>query len=87
MSAYKQQLKIYNSLSSKKEVFKSINKDLVGMYVCGPTVYNTVHLGNFRTFISFDLIRCLTSKSILFTLDLLSMVFKNSSYPTFFKYD
>ena len=56
MSAYKQQLKIYNSLSSKKELFKSINKDLVGMYVCGPTVYNTVHLGNCRTFISFDLI-------------------------------
>ena len=56
MSAYKQQLKIYNSLSSKKEVFKSISKDLVGMYVCGPTVYNTVHLGNCRTFISFDLI-------------------------------
>lgn len=56
MSAYKQQLKIYNSLSSKKEVFKSINKDLVGMYVCGPTVYSNVHLGNCRTFISFDLI-------------------------------
>ena len=56
MSAYKQQLKIYNSLSSKKEAFKSLNKDLVGMYVCGPTVYNTVHLGNCRTFISFDLI-------------------------------
>ena len=56
MSAYKQQLKIYNSLSSKKEAFKSINKELVGMYVCGPTVYNTVHLGNCRTFISFDLI-------------------------------
>ena len=56
MSAYKQHLKIYNSLSSKKEVFKSINQDAVGMYVCGPTVYNTVHLGNCRTFISFDLI-------------------------------
>ena len=56
MSAYKQQLKIYNSLSSKKEVFNSINQDSVGMYVCGPTVYNTVHLGNCRTFISFDLI-------------------------------
>ena len=56
MSAYKQQLKIYNSLSSKKEAFKTINKELVGMYVCGPTVYNTVHLGNCRTFISFDLI-------------------------------
>ena len=56
MSAYKQQLKIYNSLSSKKEVFNSISQDSVGMYVCGPTVYNTVHLGNCRTFISFDLI-------------------------------
>ena len=49
-------LKIYNSLSSQKEVFNSINKKSVGMYVCGPTVYNTVHLGNCRTFVSFDLI-------------------------------
>ena len=49
-------LKIYNSLTSKKEVFKSIKSKSVGMYVCGPTVYNTVHLGNCRTFISFDLI-------------------------------
>ena len=47
---------IYNSLTSKKEKFNTINKDMVGMYVCGPTVYNTVHLGNCRTFISFDLI-------------------------------
>ena len=47
---------IYNSLTSQKEKFSTINKDMVGMYVCGPTVYNTVHLGNCRTFISFDLI-------------------------------
>ena len=47
---------IYNSLTSQKEKFNTINKDMVGMYVCGPTVYNTVHLGNCRTFISFDLI-------------------------------
>jgi len=48
-------LYIYNSLSGKKEVFTPINPGKVGMYVCGPTVYNYVHLGNCRTFISFDL--------------------------------
>ena len=51
-----QDLKVYNSLSGKKEVFKSIQKKFVGIYVCGPTVYNKVHLGNCRTFISFDII-------------------------------
>ena len=49
-------LKIYNSLTSTKDFFSPINENMVGMYVCGPTVYNTVHLGNIRTFISFDLI-------------------------------
>ena len=49
-------LKVYNSLSSKKEKFVPIAKGKVGMYVCGPTVYSNVHLGNCRTFISFDLI-------------------------------
>ena len=49
-------LKIYNSISRKKEVFKPIVPGKVGLYVCGPTVYNYVHLGNCRTFISFDLI-------------------------------
>ena len=49
-------LVVYNSLNKKKESFKSIEKDNVGMYVCGPTVYSNVHLGNCRTFISFDLI-------------------------------
>lgn len=50
------QLKIYNSLSGKKEIFKPILEGKVGMYVCGPTVYSNVHLGNVRTFLSFDFI-------------------------------
>lgn len=50
------QLKIYNSISGKKEDFTPIHPGKVGMYVCGPTVYNFVHLGNCRTFISFDLV-------------------------------
>ena len=51
-----QQIKIYNSLSGKKEVFKPITEGYIGMYVCGPTVYSNVHLGNVRTFMSFDVI-------------------------------
>ncbi len=51
-----QTLKIYNSLSGEKETFVPIHEDKIGMYVCGPTVYNYVHLGNCRTFISFDLV-------------------------------
>ncbi|MGM0636091.1 MAG: cysteine--tRNA ligase [Bacteroidota bacterium] len=51
-----QPLKIYNSLNGKKELFKPLTPGYVGMYVCGPTVYNKVHLGNCRTFISFDLV-------------------------------
>ena len=51
---YKRQ--IYNSLTSKKEKFIPIEKDHVGMYVCGPTVYSNVHLGNVRTFMSFDMV-------------------------------
>ena len=49
-------LKIYNSLSGEKEVFTPITDGYVGMYVCGPTVYSQVHLGNCRTFMSFDMI-------------------------------
>lgn len=57
MPLYKtQELKIYNSLSGEKEVFTPINQGHVGMYVCGPTVYSNVHLGNVRTFMSFDVI-------------------------------
>ena len=51
-----QTIHIYNSLTDSKEKFNPIKKDLVGLYVCGPTVYSDVHLGNCRTFISFDVI-------------------------------
>ena len=50
------QLFIYNTLTRAKEQFKPITPGMVGIYVCGPTVYSDVHLGNCRTFISFDLI-------------------------------
>ena len=50
------QIKIHNSLTGQKEIFKPINEGHVGMYVCGPTVYSNVHLGNVRTFMSFDMI-------------------------------
>lgn len=49
-------LKVLNSLTGEKETFVPINKDSIGMYVCGPTVYSNVHLGNVRTFLSFDMI-------------------------------
>ena len=49
-------ISIYNSISGQKEVFKPINEGNIGMYVCGPTVYSNVHLGNLRTFMSFDMI-------------------------------
>ncbi|HTJ52844.1 MAG TPA: cysteine--tRNA ligase [Cyclobacteriaceae bacterium] len=45
-----------NSLTGKKELFKTVNPGHVGMYVCGPTVYNDVHLGNVRTFMTFDVV-------------------------------
>ncbi len=56
MSENHSSLHIFNSLSGKKEIFSSIEENHVGMYVCGPTVYSNVHLGNCRTFISFDLV-------------------------------
>lgn len=49
-------LTVYNSMTREKEVFTPIHEGFVGMYVCGPTVYNDVHLGNCRTFVSFDVI-------------------------------
>lgn len=52
----KHNLKIYNSISRAKENFESITPEFVGMYVCGPTVYSNVHLGNVRTFLSFDIV-------------------------------
>lgn len=45
---------IYNSLKGEKEEFKAIQAPNLGIYVCGPTVYSNVHLGNCRTFLSFD---------------------------------
>lgn len=56
-----QPLKLYNTLSRQKETFEPLSPPYVGMYVCGPTVYNYVHLGNVRTFLTFDtLFRYLT---------------------------
>ncbi|MGI9544670.1 MAG: cysteine--tRNA ligase [Cyclobacteriaceae bacterium] len=49
-------LQVYNTLTRKKEPFQPINPPYVGMYVCGPTVYSDVHLGNVRTFLGFDVI-------------------------------
>lgn len=49
-------LHVYNTLSGKKEKFEPLNPPRVGLYVCGPTVYSNAHLGNVRTFLSFDLI-------------------------------
>ncbi|GAB2765205.1 cysteine--tRNA ligase [Rhabdobacter roseus] len=49
-----QPLKLYNTLSRQKDLFEPLSSPHVGMYVCGPTVYNYVHLGNVRTFLTFD---------------------------------
>lgn len=50
-------LKIYNSLTRKKEIFKPIKKEEVSIYTCGPTVYNYAHIGNFRSNVLYDLIK------------------------------
>lgn len=50
------ELRVQNTLTGKKELFRPLNSPLVGMYVCGPTVYSDIHLGNVRTFLSFDFI-------------------------------
>lgn len=49
-------LKLFNSLTGEKEEFKPLLEGRAGMYVCGPTVYSDVHLGNCRTFVNFDLV-------------------------------
>ena len=49
-------IRLFNSLTSEKENFVPLQEGRVGMYVCGPTVYNDVHLGNCRTFVNFDII-------------------------------
>ncbi|MFH1770505.1 MAG: cysteine--tRNA ligase [archaeon] len=50
-------IKVYNTLTRKKEVFKPINKGKVNMYSCGPTVYNYAHIGNLRSFIFADILK------------------------------
>lgn len=50
------ELKLYNTLSRKKELFKPLDPPFVGMYVCGPTVYSDSHLGHAKSYISFDMI-------------------------------
>jgi len=50
-------LKLYNTLTRKKEVFKPIKKDEVGIYTCGPTVYGPGHLGHARSYVNFDLLK------------------------------
>jgi cysteinyl-tRNA synthetase len=56
MASEKSELHVYNSLNGEKEIFKPLKEGFVGLYVCGPTVYSFVHLGNCRTFISFDMV-------------------------------
>lgn len=50
-------MKIFNTISRKKQEFKSIKDKIVTMYVCGPTVYDLFHIGNARTFVFFDVVR------------------------------
>lgn len=49
-------MKIYNTLTKKKEVFKPISEEQVGMYTCGPTVYHYAHIGNLRSYIMEDVL-------------------------------
>ena len=50
-------LQFYNSITSQKEEFKPMSNNEVLVYGCGPTVYNAPHIGNFRTFVFYDLIK------------------------------
>lgn len=50
-------LTLYNTLSRQKEVFKPINEGIINFYLCGPTVYNYIHIGNARSAVAFDTIR------------------------------
>ena len=50
-------MKLYNTLTRKKEEFKPIKQDKVTIYVCGPTVYNYIHVGNARPLVVFDVLR------------------------------
>jgi len=50
-------LRLYNTLSKKKEAFSPINKGKVSIYTCGPTVYDYIHIGNLRSFVTADILR------------------------------
>src|SRR4030042_5543102 len=50
-------LKLYNTLTKQKEEFKSIHKGKVSIYTCGPTVYDYIHIGNLRSFVTADILR------------------------------
>lgn len=50
-------MKVYNTMSRKKEEFKPLNEDFVTIYSCGPTVYNYAHIGNMRTYVFMDILR------------------------------
>ena len=50
-------MKIYNTLTNQKEEFVPVHEGKVGMYVCGPTVYNYIHIGNARPMVVFDTVR------------------------------
>ena len=49
-------IRLYNTLTRKKELFRPIRKDRAGLYTCGPTVYNYIHIGNLRTFVFADIL-------------------------------
>src|SRR4030066_2475087 len=50
-------LKLYNTLTNKKEAFRPLQGKKVGMYTCGPTVYDYIHIGNLRSFVTADILR------------------------------
>ena len=56
-------LQVYNTLTRQKEPFIPLTPGEVGMYVCGPTVYDDLHLGNFRCFVVFDTVARFLEKS------------------------
>ena len=51
------EVRLYNSLTNQVELFKPIKENEVSCYVCGPTVYNYVHIGNMRPVVTFDILR------------------------------
>ena len=60
-------LKITNSLTRKKELFKPINPEQITMYACGPTVYDNPHVGNARTLVVFDALFRVLKFCLLYT--------------------